>query len=124
MYVIMSVSLNNQNVLVVNSLSLLTASGGLEDVRELITNSVSEVTGVPPATLNTIERVAAALKNDPDYFTTTQAMIDLKANKSSTYLKTEVDAALALKANTVSTYTKTEIDTLNAGFVAYADAGL
>ena len=35
---------------------------------------------------------------------------ELKADKSTTYTKTEVDNNLALKANQSTTYTKTEVD--------------
>lgn len=37
--------------------------------------------------------------------------LGLKADKSTTYTKTEVDNALALKADQATTYTKTEVDT-------------
>ena len=38
------------------------------------------------------------------------AALELKADRSTTYTKTEVDNSLALKANQSTTYTKTEVD--------------
>lgn len=42
--------------------------------------------------------------------TATQQALDLKANQSTTYTKTEADQALNLKADKSTTYTKTEVD--------------
>jgi microcystin-dependent protein len=39
-------------------------------------------------------------------------LLDLKADKSTTYTKTEVDTSLDLKADKSTTYTKTEVDNL------------
>ena len=38
-------------------------------------------------------------------------VVDLKANSTDVYIKTQVDTALGLKANQSTTYTKTEVDT-------------
>ena len=43
--------------------------------------------------------------------TQTDNLLNAKANKSTTYTKTEVDTALAEKANASTTYTKTEVNT-------------
>ena len=43
--------------------------------------------------------------------TQTDNLLSAKANKSTTYTKTEVDTALAEKANASTTYTKTEVNT-------------
>ncbi|MBN1281376.1 MAG: hypothetical protein JW985_00175 [Alphaproteobacteria bacterium] len=47
------------------------------------------------------------------YATTTA--LDAKADKTTTYTKTEVDTGLAAKADQATTYTKTEVDTALTG---------
>lgn len=42
----------------------------------------------------------------------TKAALDLKADQSTTYTKTEIDTALSAKANQSTTYTKTEVNNL------------
>lgn len=46
--------------------------------------------------------------------------LGLKADKSTTYTKTEVDTALNLKADKATTYTKTEVDNKIADISAYS----
>jgi hypothetical protein len=87
------------------------------------TNIVSSIVDTAPTTLNTLNELAAALGDDPNFATTISNQIGLKANQSSTYTKSEVDSSLSLKADTVtvntglalkadvaSTYTKTQVD--------------
>ena len=105
------VSLNNSKDIVANSIRIINAQGELEDVMDVIDNSVSGVTGLPPETLNTIEAVANAIDNNPNYFSDTQTAINAKADKTTTYTKTEVDTSLGGKADKTTTYTKTEVDT-------------
>ena len=43
--------------------------------------------------------------------TATQSALNLKANSSDVYTKTQVDTSLGLKANSSDVYTKTQVDT-------------
>lgn len=52
-----------------------------------------------PTTLDTLNELAAALGDDPNYATTITTALGTKANQATTYTKTEVDNSLALKAN-------------------------
>ena len=64
---------------------------------------------LPLSSLNTIEKLATAISNDPNYFETIQTAINNKAPIATTYTKTEVIAARAPKADQINTYNKTEI---------------
>jgi hypothetical protein len=50
----------------------------------------------------------------------TQTALDLKANSSDVYTKTQVDTSLGLKANSADVYTKTQVDT-SLGLKANSD---
>ena len=84
----MSLSLTNRDDIIANSFSLIT-SEGVVDILDVVQSSV---VGLPPSTLNTIEKLSAAISNDPNYFATMQAAVNAKANASTTYSKTEVNA--------------------------------
>ena len=118
----MPVSLSNSKDIVANSISLVRGNrliGVLE--------TIDAVQGLAPETLNSLEKLANALNNDSNYFATVSDIFEDKADKATTYTKTEVNTALnlkanqssldttnstvALKANQATTYTKTEVDT-------------
>jgi len=70
-----------------------------------------------PETLNTLNELAAALGDDPDFATSIATSIGTKADQATTYSKTEVDALdasltgnIGLKADQATTYSKTEVD--------------
>lgn len=73
-----------------------------------------------PAALDTLNELAAALGDDPNFATTVIDALALKAPQSTTYTKTEVDEFLDNKADKVTTYTKTEVD----AFIASAGTSL
>ncbi|MFM7981546.1 MAG: hypothetical protein ACKPKO_19730, partial [Candidatus Fonsibacter sp.] len=52
------------------------------------------------------------MANDPNHATTAFNQLALKADKSSTYAKTEVDTSVGLNANQSTTHTKAEVDGL------------
>ena len=60
----MSLSLTNRDDIIANSYSLITSDG----VVDLLDAVQSSVVGLPPSTLNTIEKLSAAISNDPTYF--------------------------------------------------------
>ena len=77
-----------------------------------------------PETLDTLDEIAAALGDDRNFATTitnligtkadtatVNASLDTKADKSTTYTKSEVDTKLNAKANSADVYTKSQTDT-------------
>ena len=86
-------------------------------------NDLIDVIGLPPSTLDTLQKLAAALGDNPDFFNYVNQQLALKRNVSESYdknyintlilnyyTKTQTNNALALKANQATTYNKTEID--------------
>ena len=103
----MSLSLTNREDIIANSYSIITDTGSVVDILDAVQGSV---VGLPPSSLNTIEKLSAAISNDPNYFQTIQTSIDAKAPASTTYSKTQVDSAVSLKADQSTTYSKTQVD--------------
>ena len=103
----MSLSLTNREDIIANSFSIITDTGSVVDILDAVQGSV---VGLPPSSLNTLEKLSAAISNDPNYFQTIETSIATKAPASTTYSKTQVDSALSLKAAQSTTYTKTEVD--------------
>lgn len=77
-----------------------------------------------PETLDTLDEIAAALGDDPNFATTitnligtkadtatVNASLDTKADKATTYTKSEIDTKLSAKANSADVYTKSQTDT-------------
>ena len=58
-----------------------------------ISTAVSSLVNASPATLDTLNELAAALGNDPAFATTITTLIGTKADKTTTYTKTETDTA-------------------------------
>ena len=75
-----------------------------------VDQNISNLIASAPDALNTLNELAQALANDPSYVATVINQLTQKADKSTTYTKTEVDNALSAKANQSTTYTKTEVD--------------
>ena len=72
------------------------------------TNIIASITDSAPATLDTLNELAAALGDDPNFATTVTNSIATKANTADVYTQTQVNNALALKAPTNSpTFTGT-----------------
>jgi hypothetical protein len=65
----------------------------------LINTKLAELVASAPATLDTLQELATALGNDPNFATTIATQLGNKADKSTTYTKTEVDTLLADKAD-------------------------
>ncbi|MFM7987210.1 MAG: hypothetical protein ACKPKO_48650 [Candidatus Fonsibacter sp.] len=74
--------------------------------------NISNLIASAPEVLKTLNELAPALSNDPNHATAVFNQLALKADKSSTYTKTEVDTSLGLKSNQSTTYTNTEVDKL------------
>ena len=82
----MSLSLTNRDDIIANSYSLITSTGSVVNILDAVQSSV---VGLPPATLNTLEKLSAAISDDPTYFTTMQNAINAKVN--TTTLTTTVE---------------------------------
>ena len=87
----MSLSLTNRDDIIANSYSLITSNGSVVDLLDAVQGSI---VGLPPASLNTIEKLSAAISNDPNYFQTMQTTVNAKASQNTTYTKDEVNAFL------------------------------
>ncbi len=107
----MPVNLTNSTDLIANSISLVDGNQ-LVDVKDLFLSkldALQDIVGLPPETLNTLQKLADSINNDSNFYDTLVAELALKANISETYSRTYVDSL-------ISGYdTKTESDvTFNA----------
>ena len=115
----MPLSLNNSKDIVANSVSVLKGNRTID-----VLETIDSLTGLAPATLNSLEKLADALNKDSVFFTTVTTALDNKADKSTTYtqsasnllldakvdgtemtnyaLKTDVTAAVSTKQATLS----------------------
>ena len=87
----MTSSLTDRNDIIANSSSLITSNGSVVDMLDAIEGTI---VGLPPSSLNAIEKLSAAISNDPNYFQTMQTSVNAKASQSNTYTKGEVNAFL------------------------------
>ena len=67
-------------------------------------SDISSITGLPPETLNTLQELANALNNNPDFFNYVNNQLNLKRNISDSYDKTYIDTLINLY------YSKTQSD--------------
>ena len=87
----------------------------ITDVQNTLTSSVSKIKqdgdnaikiaidsirGMSPDALNTLQKIASAINNDPNFATTITNALDGKANKDETYNKGEVETIAEQKAST------------------------
>ena len=97
----------------------------LNDIKNILDvfalkNEISAVIGLPPATLDTLQKLAEALGNNPIFFSYVNEQLLLKRNVIDSYdknyinnliagyyTKTQTDTNLLLKANQATTYNKT-----------------
>ena len=90
----MPLSLNNSKDIVANSISVLK---GFQTIDVLET--IDAVTGLAPDTLNSLEKLATAMNNDPAFFTALSTAIDNKADKSTTYTRLATNDLLDAKVD-------------------------
>lgn len=64
-----------------------------------VQTAVANLVDSAPATLDTLNELAAALGDDPSFAATTATQIGLKANAADVYTKTQADALLAVKVD-------------------------
>ena len=87
----MSLSLTNRDGTIANSYSLIASNGSVVDLSDVIQGTI---VGLPSLSLNTIEKLSAAISNDPSYSQTMQTSVNAKASLSNTYTKDDVNAFL------------------------------
>ena len=125
-----SVNINNTERIIADSIFLI-YNDNLTDIRSLFLfrTEASDIVGIPPDTLNTLQEIANAINNDPNFFQTINNELNLKRNISDSYDKTYIDALIAgyytqIQTNSLlssklgasainSYYNKTEIDGFN-----------
>ena len=128
----MSVMFTNSRDLVANSVSI-TKGNQVFDLLE----TINSVQGLAPSTLNSLEKLASAMDNNPSFNSSVMQAIDQKADlyyvntqlstkaaSSLVYTKTEADNKLALKADQSTTFTKDETTNLLNTTKAYVDTQL
>ena len=67
--------------------------------------AIANLVGASPAALDTLNELAAALGNNPNFATTVATQIGLKANSADVYLKAAIDAMVADMATKTGTQT-------------------
>jgi hypothetical protein len=78
----MSISLSNSTDIIANSISLIKGNV-IEDITETFlskTEAVSNIIGLPPSTMNTLEKISESLANNPQFFNTIETSISTKAS--------------------------------------------
>jgi len=74
------------------------------DTSAQVDTKVAGIVDSAPATLDTLNELAAALGDDANHVTTMTTLVGTKADQSTTYTKTEVDTSLNLKSDTTHTH--------------------
>ena len=82
--------------------------GNILNILDLLAfkTEITNITGIPPSTLNSIEKVATALNNNPDFFNYVNQQLTLKRNISDSYDKNYINTLIT------NYYNKTQVDTL------------
>ena len=112
----MPISLNNSKDIVANSVSIIRGNRTID-----LVETIDAVQGFAPSTLNSLEKLATAMNNDPAFFTALSTSIENKADKSTTYTKTAMDTFLDKKVDdtemtdyALKTYVTTAVGTKQA----------
>ena len=91
------VSLTNSNDIIANSVSIV-QDNEIINILDLI----SQITGLAPATLNTLQELASSINNDNTFYNTINTQLATKANSADVYIRSE-------------TYTQSQINTALSG---------
>ena len=105
----MPLSLNNSKDIVANSVSVIKGNRTID-----LVETIDALQGFAPETLNSLEKLATAMNNDPSFFTTFSAALSDKADKSTTYTRTVTNSLLDAKVDDtemVNYAVKTEVTT-------------
>ena len=81
-----SINVNNTERIIADSIFLID-NDNLTDIRSLFLyrTEAANIVGIPPDTLNTLQEIADAINNDPNFFQTINNEINLKRNISDSY---------------------------------------
>lgn len=80
-----------------------------EETIDQIDTKVAELVDQAPETLDTLDELAAALGDDPNFATTITNMIGTKANSAEVYTKTQCNNAISTAINEANKVTSTDI---------------
>ena len=98
-------SLTNSRDIKCNSI-FLNYNNNIENILNIFSfkSDISNITGLAPETLNTLQELATAMGNNPDFFNYVNQQLNLKRNISDSYDKTYIDTLINLY------YTKLQVD--------------
>jgi predicted ATP-grasp superfamily ATP-dependent carboligase len=112
----MALSLTNSKDIVANSVTVVKGNRAID-----LLETIDAVTGLAPDTLNSLEKLAKAMNDDPVFFTALSSAIDNKADKSTTYTRLVTDDLLDAKVDdteladyALKTYVTTAVGTRQA----------
>ena len=57
-------------------------------------NEINNITGLPPSTLNTLQKLAEALGGNPDFFNFVNQQLSLKRNIADSYDKNYINTLI------------------------------
>ena len=90
----MPLSLNNSKDIVANSISVLKGNRTID-----VLETINALSGLAPATLNSLEKLATALNNDAGFFTSVTTALSNKAETSTTYTRSATNTLLDAKVD-------------------------
>ena len=76
------------------SFNLVSKINGLASDQDELERQISYLTALAPSTLNNLSSIATSLNNDPNFYQTVTNSLNLKADQSTTYTKTQTDQKL------------------------------
>ena len=102
----MSVKLTNSNDIIANSIAVLIENDYIYimNIIQNVNNFIAQVVGRPPSTLNTLQKIASSINNDPLVSQTLLGLINAKAPTSDVYNKEYINELIA------NYYTRDEVD--------------
>ena len=102
----MSVKLTNSNDIIANSIAVYTEKDyiNIMSIIQDVNNLIIQVVGRPPSTLNTLQKNAGRINNDPFVYQTLVGLINAKAPTSDVYNKQYINNLVA------NYYTRSEVD--------------
>ena len=103
-----SLSLTNTRNGTFNNLYMVLPTLGATSIFDIFAqkSDVSSITGLPPETLNTLQKIADAIHDDPEFFNYVNTQLNLKRNIADSYDKYYIDNLINLY------YTKLQIDSI------------
>ena len=100
-------SLTNSRDITCNTINLV-INNDVKNILDIfaLKDTITSITGLPPETLNTLEKLADALGDRPDFFNYVSSQLALKRNISDSYDKSFIDSLIA------GYYTQTQTNNL------------